>query len=775
MDKHGHMSSDDKEYEAFSFLQDIVKDRLKDYYNAIVLATENAKNVISKQPLAIKEFHGNEYAVKGLARFRWWMLFIQDIVKSENIFEKQFLEAIRCAAYFVKDIRELKEHTVKITGFVFSKSNAFEDYDEDGNVTKSIRIGIILPEIDAFSQIKIKDNIAETIEVGKYYEISKIEPIPYVNRSYFKSIKFTESKKTISLNEFGFLKTHSDDKEKFSHTVSFENYCAVNSNESKKRTYLGAPLIFSGKILDYRFPNIKIQGISSNQMESFTFSPKFKSNYPIVPGENIRILVMEWYVPQNDENVPQEAEVCYIEKINDEKEIISDEATGYVRIRKNVTVKDYESKFGQDVNTNEIFKEGDSYQFSFKKNHSEPVLQKYLDCTNKLRRLRQESATSDTLLVQSNEIISDEDLYVKNIVARLRNNQIEKAIVYHAAKLSDLKHVFTIDELKEEIRKDTSIEIADEDFLDFKIRLIKGRLKLIENSVYGHKISKIGIEILVELFKDDATICTSKQMNLDFNSVQRFQIPSVQMKILERKGMKALDDSGAACKIFWIDPNLNYNADELIGKIRDLCYNLYQIVASQQGRKSLRFGIFSDVMDKGIETDYFSVNHALDYLVNKKEIECEDDKFDCSYKDALINVLRYERGFLSTEELFAKIRKPGVDRQVMSEIEDILTDANVSKITDPSGLAHWGIFEREGEGENAKRNLIKKYLKKDLKGYLKRSKDRSQIYVMIKTELNRYKKEFRLEGDLDKNAERILNELEGEEFFRISGEMYSIR
>ena len=97
-----------------------------------------------------------------------------------------------------------------------------------------------------------------------------------------------------------------------------------------------------------------------------------------------------------------------------------DEATGYVRIRKNVTVKDYESKFGQDVKTDEIFREGDSYQFSFKKNHSEPVLQQYLNCTNKLRKLRQESATSDTLLVQSNEIISDEDLFIRNIVGRLR-------------------------------------------------------------------------------------------------------------------------------------------------------------------------------------------------------------------------------------------------------------------------------------------------------------------------------------------------------------------
>ena len=199
---------------------------------------------------------------------------------------------------------------------------------------------------------------------------------------------------------------------------------------------------------------------------------------------------------------------------------------------------------------------------------------------------------------------------------------------------------------------------------------------------------------------------------------------------------------------------------------------LYEIIASQQDRKSVRFGIFSDIIEKGIKTDYFSVNHTLDYLVNKKEIDYDDEKFDLSYKDALINFLRYEKGFLSTRELLAKVRKPGLEKEIMTEIESILTDANVSKITDLSGITYWGIFEREGEGENARRNLIKQYLKKVLKAYLKRSKDKAQIYALIKTELKRYDKECRLEGDY---AETILNELEGEEFFRISEEMYSIK
>jgi len=779
-----HMSEDKDEYGIWIFSQDNVKNILRDYYGAIVLSTDNAKSIIGNEPFDIKDFHGNRFAREDFMHFRKWMIDIDQIARSSNIFQKQFLEPARCAAHFVANIRELKEHTVKVTGFVFSKSNAFEDYDkENGNVTKTVRIGVILPEIDAFSQIKIKEDIAETIEVGKYYEISKIEPIPYVNRSYFKSIKFTEIKKTVSLNEFGFLKASMQDMEKFSNTVAFENYCALSSKESKKRTYLGAPLIFSGKVASYQRPNIQVIEEKSNILQDFTIYSNAKINCQIETGRHVRILADVWYVPKQDANAPANPEIFYIEGAKDAEEAILDEAAGYIRTRGAVSITEYEKEFGENV-PSEIIRDGETYRFSFKENHADEVLQEYLTCANKIRALRNESATSDTLLVQSEEIVSDEDLYSQNIAIRFRKNILEKTIVIHAARLSDLQFVFNKEDLMDAIRNDNSVDYTDEEFLDFKISYVKGWLKMIEISHQKWKISTKGIEVLSILFRDDPRIATSGQINLDFNSNQRIEIPTVQMKLLEEQGMKALDDLGAKCKIFWFKQGLNYNVDEITGQIGDLCDHIVQLITQQQDRWSNRYGIFSDLReieeDISLKTDYFSVNHALDYLADKKIINRNGDKFDISYEMALVNFLRENKNFFSKGGLYMKVKKPGLQREIEEEIEEILNKkvekGEVTSMRGPNGIVYWGIFERDGEERLARRNFVKNFLRKRLKNFCSRSKVKSQVYEMILSDL---KIHWRSEADdqkgLEELGETILNELEGEGFFRISEEMYSVK
>jgi hypothetical protein len=776
------MSKDDNEYGIFPFLQDIVKDRLRDFYHAIAMATENALNIIDDEPIYIKNFHGNHFAESGMRQFRSWMMFMQGIATSNNIFQKQFLEPARCAAHFVVNIRKLDEHTVKVTGFVFSKSHIFSDTNEKGEKVFSARVGLIIPEIDAITQIKINDeDLAKEIEVGRYYEISKIEPIPYVNRSYNKSLKFIKIEKAVSLREFGFLKATMRDMEKFSSTVAFENFCALSSNESKKRTYLGAPLIFSGRVASYQHPNIQVIEEKSGMLGNFTLYSDAKINCNIQIGGHVRILASVWYVPTQDANAPANPEVCYIESVEGADEAVLDEAAGYIRTRGAVSITEYEKEFGKNTPF-EIIRDGDTYRFSFKENHAEYVLQEYLNCANKIRTLRYESATSDTLLVQSDEIVSEKDLFAQNIAMRLRKHRLEMEIVTHAARLSDLQFVFRKEELMDAIRNDNSVEYTDEEYLDFKIRYVKGWLKMIEQNKWGWRISKKGIEVLSIMFRDDPRIATSGQMSLDFDSGQRIDIPTVQMKLLEDQGMEALDDSGAKCKIFWNKPGLNYNADEFMGQIRDLCDNIVRLVENQQSRKSNRYGIFSDIKDnKALETDYFSVSHALDYLADKKLIEnVGDDNFDMSYEMALTNFLRRVKRFVPTSRLVSKVKKPGIQKEIEKEIGQIMTDkagkGEVTTITGPQGIVYWGIFEKDGEEKLAKRTLIKDRMKSVLRNYTKHAKDKSQVYASIMSELKRHwRDEAGDQKGLEELAETILNELEGAEFFRVSESMYTAK
>ena len=69
------MTDDKEEYVAFPFLQDIVKDRLRDYYNAIAMATENARSIIDCEPFKIMKFYGNDFPRNGLINFRKWIIF----------------------------------------------------------------------------------------------------------------------------------------------------------------------------------------------------------------------------------------------------------------------------------------------------------------------------------------------------------------------------------------------------------------------------------------------------------------------------------------------------------------------------------------------------------------------------------------------------------------------------------------------------------------------------------------------------------------------------
>ena len=181
-----------------------------------------------------------------------------------------------------------------------------------------------------------------------------------------------------------------------------------------------------------------------------------------------------------------------------------------------------------------------------------------------------------------------------------------------------------------------------------------------------------------------------------------------------------------------------------------------------------------------LKTDYFSVNHALDYLADKKIINRNGDKFDISYEMALVNFLRENKHFFSKEGLYMKVKKPGLQREIEEEIEEILNKkvekGEVTSMRRPNGIVYWGIFERDGEERLARRNFVKSFLRKRLENFCSRSKDKSQVYEMILSDL---KKHWRGEADdqkgLEELGETILNELEGEEFFRISEEMYSIK
>ena len=173
------------------------------------------------------------------------------------------------------------------------------------------------------------------------------------------------------------------------------------------------------------------------------------------------------------------------------------------------------------------------------------------------------------------------------------------------------------------------------------------------------------------------------------------------------------------------------------------------------------------------------MNHALEYLADKKIIDRDGDKFDISYEKVLTNFLRENKNFFSKEGLYSRVKKPGLQREIEEEIEEILNKkvekGEVTSMRGPNGIVYWGIFGRAGEERLARRNFVKTFLRKRLENFCSRSKDRSQVYGMILSDL---KKHWRGEADdqkgLEELAETILNELEGEGFFRISEEMYSV-
>lgn len=175
MERHGS-----RPWILYLIIERIIRSRLTDLHVSIVESTDNAHTLINRNPEEIdwNVARGNNLAKNCFVRTSSWLSDLREFVLSNEIYSKQILEPMRCVARYMIGIREQQLHTTKTFGWIFSKSNPYDDTNYGG---KRVTLSILFPELQTAMALRCASEQANRLDHAMY-DFGEIQPMPLVNR-----------------------------------------------------------------------------------------------------------------------------------------------------------------------------------------------------------------------------------------------------------------------------------------------------------------------------------------------------------------------------------------------------------------------------------------------------------------------------------------------------------------------------------------------------------------------------------------------------------------
>ncbi len=329
-----------KEYRPFlpAFLGERSARRaLQNLYVAIVGSTHNANALVETDPININGglARGNQLVKNCFIAASTWLKNTREFVLSEKIFLEQILEPARHAAGFMIDIRTGFSHPgTVLKGIIFSKSSPYySKFFGDYRITLSV----ILPEIESVMSLRCSAAASSNVGYGTY-EISGVQPVPFLNRIHqLSSFSIQSKNQMFALSDLDFMKISFHDVNAFSRSFAFENFCEIESDQlTTRRRRLGAACILGGKILSVNIPRITVQSIVNKDLiidlmvrhKLLSYNPR---DIQSLQDKPVRILLVCWNT-LGFKHI-EYPEIFSIEAVNDPLELVADDITGFTRLR----------------------------------------------------------------------------------------------------------------------------------------------------------------------------------------------------------------------------------------------------------------------------------------------------------------------------------------------------------------------------------------------------------------------------------------------------------
>jgi hypothetical protein len=315
---------------------------LQNLYWSIVGSNENAKVLLEKYPSDVSRAlaKGNAHVRECLIAAASWLCIASQFAISNEIFYEQILQPVRCTAHFLTDIRGTSSPTTALDGIIFGRSIPYysKAFGED-----IVTLSLILPGIESVMSLRCREKEYELVEYGNYL-ISGLQPVPYVNRVHYVGLSFKkQNQPTVTqLSSLDFLKVSFHDIGKMDHSLAFENFCEIESDQLElRRRHLGSACILCGRILAVNIPLIVLESVFEPHV-TVSLLIRQKLLYPIsireiksFQGKYVRTLSVFW--SKLGFNEIQYPELCSIEIADNPSNLLADDIAGFVRIRGKVT------------------------------------------------------------------------------------------------------------------------------------------------------------------------------------------------------------------------------------------------------------------------------------------------------------------------------------------------------------------------------------------------------------------------------------------------------
>ena len=365
---------------------------LQSLFVAIVSSGENCRTLLNSNPAEIGwgVTRGNKLARNCMIGASRWLEMAEENSASATIFRSQLLEPARAPARFMQTIRQLSPLTASLRGFAFAKSGEFFDSHYSSLVTS---LSVIVPRLERTLGIRCKPELLGHLRRGPC-RLDGVQPVPLINRLHPARLSTTVEEGEIPLASLDFLKLSMFDLSDLQMSLAFENFSEVQSSEAGLRR-LGVTGILGGTLLFVQSPHLIVQSsvdpaITARVLISIEMADGFGGNIKQMrklEGKPVRMLCTLWYEPRTSKHPSLEG--FALQPADDASSLISDDALGYVRLRRRVTTEALKARFGILPSTSSRLKEQNGqFEWIAQPTHEIDVIGEFTKCDSMISELR---------------------------------------------------------------------------------------------------------------------------------------------------------------------------------------------------------------------------------------------------------------------------------------------------------------------------------------------------------------------------------------------------
>ena len=539
---------------------------LKNLYVGLAGSFENALAISSENLFQndLKQWKGNKLVQRCMAEGYEWMKINREFALSDSIFINQIFSPSRCVAKFIVNIRSSKFHTADLSGMVISKSSPYfsRSFNE-----KMISITVLFPEIESVMTLRYREEICKEVKLGTY-RFEGIQPYPYINRIHPSTLKITEENRSLSMSKFNFIKLSLHDLIKASRSVSYENYCEMESYQleyNKRR--LGCVCIIGGKIHLDNYPKIIVESISEPKIRVTLYTRQDildQDEIKLFNKKFGRVMAVIWNCLGS--KMFMFPEVLKLEPVADPSELLIDDAIGFIRMRKNVMLDSLTLLYkGISLNSfpRSISIENECVRWNETPPMGNYITQQFQKQTNAIRNTRC-MLNSPTLFLFLADIYDSSKLQLEGIASMMKNRiPLRNCLLY---LIRNYDRTWQLPSSWTDCRNLLDCGLNGSNLRELRWLRDTFLVKKKENEIV---VTKRGLFIAYLLLRkeieqsiEDAchTINWFDITHLEKEKDYPFSILSMTLRELEKNGkIKPASIGGNNCSIFWRYDDLNKN------------------------------------------------------------------------------------------------------------------------------------------------------------------------------------------------------------------------